>query len=73
MSIDAGFEDLVKQLDVTLEANSFADLVKMFLSNFRFEFGIVEQEIGEFGSLLHQVDLGHAFGFAFELGGGNAD
>jgi hypothetical protein len=38
-----------------------------------FELRIVEQQVSELRALLPQVDLGHAFGFAFELRGGNAD
>ena len=45
----------------------------MFFPHFGFELRVVKQKVGEFRTLLDQVDLRHAFGFAFELGGGNAD
>src|ERR1700683_514083 len=72
-SIHAPFEDLVKKFDIPLEANALAYLVKMFLAHLGFELRVVEKQVGEFGSLLDQVNLRHAFGFAFELRGGDAD
>ena len=45
----------------------------MFFSHLGFELRIVEQEVGELRSLLHETDLGHSFSFAFELRGGNAN
>ena len=64
---------LVKQFDVTFEPDALTYLVKMLLPHLGFELGVVKQKVSEFGSLLHQVDLCHALGFAFELRGGNAD
>ena len=71
--VDARIASLVKQFDVPLEADSFADLAEMFFANFGLELGIMQQQVGQFRALLHQVDLGHPLGFAFEVLGGNAD
>ena len=73
MAVDARIEKLVKQLDVALQANALAHLAQMFLADLRLELRIVQQQVGEFRSLLHQVDLGHSLGLALELLGGNAD
>src|ERR1700676_3619016 len=73
MAVDASVEQLVQKLDVALESNPLADLVQMFLANFGFELRIMQQQVGELRALLHQVDLGHAFGFSLELLGRNAD
>ncbi len=73
MPVHASFENLVKQFDVALQPYAFSNLVKMLLPHLRFELRIVEQQIGEFRSLLHQVNLGHAFGFAFEFCRRNTD
>lgn len=45
----------------------------MCLADARAKFGIVEEKIGEFGALLDEIEFGHAFGFAFEFGGGDSD
>ncbi len=74
MTVNAGVEQLVKQLDVALESNPLAHFVQMFLSHLRLELRIVEQQSKrKLSALLYQVDLGHPFGFALELFGGNAD
>src|ERR1022692_2366178 len=73
VAIHAGFEDLVKQFDVPFEADALAYLVEMFFADLGFELRVVEQEIGELRTLLHEVDLRHSFRFAFKLRGGNAD
>jgi hypothetical protein len=45
----------------------------MFLPNLSFELRIMQEKVSEFRSLLYQVDLRHAFGFAFEIGSRNTD
>ena len=62
-----------KQLDVALQPNALAHLAQMFFPDFSFELRIVQQQVGEFRALLHQVDLGHPLGLALELLGRNAD
>ena len=73
MSVDAGFEDLIKQFDIPFEANALAHFMEMLFAHFVFELGIVKQKVSELRSLLDQIDLGHPLGFAFELLGRNAD
>src|SRR6202035_611308 len=73
ISVEAGFENLVQQLNVTLEADALPYFVQMFLPHFVFELRIVEKKVGEFGSLLHEINLCHAFCFALELGRRNTD
>ncbi len=50
-----------------------ADFVQMFFAHRAAELRIVQQQIGQFAALLNQVQLGHAFGLAFEFGGRNAE
>src|SRR5579864_657292 len=45
----------------------------MFLAHFRLELRIVQQQISQLRSLLHQIDLGHALGLALEFLGRNTD
>jgi len=73
VAFDAVIENFVEQADIGLEANLFADLNEMFLADAGTQVGIMKEEIGEFGTLLDQIELGHAFGFAFEFFGGDAD
>src|ERR1700688_1131124 len=73
MSVDSGLENLVEQFDVPLEANALSYLMKMLFPHLRLEFWIVQQQVGELRSLLHEVDLRHAFCFAFKFSGRNAD
>src|ERR1700686_1160263 len=73
MAVDARVEQLVKQFDVALETNPLAHFVQMFLANFGLELRIMQQQVGELRALLHQIDLGHPLGFAFEVLGRNAD
>ncbi len=73
MPVDARFEQLVQHLDVSLEANALAHFAQMFLPNFRLELRIMQQQVSELSPLLHQVDLGHALGFALEFFGRNSD
>ena len=73
MAVDARVEKLIEKLDVALQTNALAHLAQMFLSDFGFELRIMQQQVGEFRALLHQVDLRHALGFALEVLGGNAN
>src|SRR5437763_236378 len=73
ITIDAGFENLIERLDVAFETNTFSSFVKMLFAHLGFELWVVKQQVGELRTLLHQIDLRHAFGFALELGSRNAD
>ncbi len=73
MPVDAGGENLVEQFDIALQSNALANLIKMLFPHLGLEFGIVQQQVGEFRSLLHQIDLGHPFGLAFKFIDRNAD
>src|SRR5580700_8948102 len=73
VSVDAGFEDLVKQLDIPLQPDALADLVQMLLPHLGLKLGVVQKKIGKLRSLLYQVDLRHSLGFALEFVGGDAD
>src|ERR1700686_762198 len=73
MAIDTRIEKLVQELDVSLEANALAYLAKMFFPNLLLELRIMQQQVGEFSPLLHQVDLRHSLRLALELFRRNAD
>src|SRR5664279_309620 len=59
-------QELVQRSDIRLEAHALASLVQM-LAAYLFEFGIVEQQIRQFASLLHQVQFGHSGNLALVL------
>ena len=65
-------KEAVQRVDVRLQAHALARFVKMLATHFRAELGIVQQQVGKFASLLHQVQLRHASGLALEFGLGNA-
>ena len=73
IAFDAVIEDLVEQTNVGFETNLFSDLNQVFFADAGTEVGIMEKQIGEFGALLDQIELGHALGLALEFRGGNAD
>src|SRR5437667_12077438 len=66
-------ENLIQEGDIFFQANAFADFIKMFLADARLEFRIMQKQICELSSLLHQVEPRHAGGFALELRGWNAN
>src|SRR6266436_9372169 len=72
VSLDAGFEHRIQQLNILFEPDAFADLDEMFATYARTEFWVVEQKVRELCALLDEVELGHPRGFAFKLSGGNA-
>lgn len=67
IAFDAVVENLVQQCNILLQANAFADLIEMLLADSRAELRIVQQQVGEFGPLLDQIEFRHASRFAFEL------
>src|ERR1700722_11025758 len=73
MTIDSGFENLVKKLDVAFEANALSDLMKMLFPDLRLELWIVQQQVGELRSLLDEINLRHSLGLALKFSSGNAD
>lgn len=72
VALNAAFQDAVQQFDVLLERNALADLVQV-LAAATAELRIVQQQVGELRSLLHQVEVRHASRFALEFLGGNAE
>ncbi len=73
VSVHSARQNLVKQLDITFQADPFSHFVKMLFSHLSFEFRVMEQKVRQFSSLLHQVNLCHALSFAFKLRGRNTD
>lgn len=73
ISLNSAFENLVQQLNVAFEANALSYFIQMFLAHFIFKFRVVQQEVGEFRSLLHQINFRHSLCFALKLGGRNSD
>src|SRR5581483_9723957 len=72
VALDTAGQDLREQPDIFLQANALADFVKVLPAHTRAELGVVQQQIREFGALLHQVQPGHALGLALKLLGRNA-
>lgn len=73
VAFDAVIERLVEQADIVLQANALADLVEMLAADAGAKFGIVQQQVSQFGTLLDEIEFGHAARFALEFVGGNAD
>jgi len=72
-AVDAAVEDLVDLADIFFQTDALADLDEIVTAHARMELGIVEKQVGEFRSLLNQVQLGHALDLALELFDGNAN
>ena len=71
VTLDLVRQKAVERVDVGLQPNGLAGLVQMFAAHARAEFGIVQQQVGELASLLHQVQLSHPGGLTLEFAGGN--
>jgi len=71
VAFDALLQHRGQQLYVLFEADAFADLDEVLTAYARAEFRIVQQQIRELRSLLHQVQLGHSRRFPLKLGGWN--
>lgn len=73
MPVDPRVQQLVQKLDVALQANSLADLAKMFFPHLRAKLRVVQQQVRELRALLHEVDFGHSLRLALEFFGRDAD
>ncbi|HXT72991.1 MAG TPA: hypothetical protein VN785_03985 [Candidatus Angelobacter sp.] len=72
IAFDSVVENLVQKRDVLLQADTLADLIEMLAANSRTELGIMQQQVGQLGALLNQIEFRHACRLAFELRRGNA-
>src|SRR5260370_10764978 len=70
---NAAVKNLIEQRDIFLQANAFADFIKMLFAHAQLELGIVQKQVGKSSALLHQIQPGHTSRRAFKLGRGNAD
>ena len=65
MALDAVLEDLHQPVDVGLEADAVAHFHEVLAAHLAV-LGVVEQEVGELGALLHKVDARQALHLFFE-------
>src|SRR6266571_9191522 len=73
VAFDSTLKNFGEKLDVLLQANNLSDLIEMFAAHTAAKFRIMKQQIGKLRPLLHQIQLGHPFRFAFEFSRGNAN
>src|SRR3989475_2851636 len=73
VAFDSTLKNFGEKLDVFLQANNLSDLIEMFAAHAAAKFRIMKQQIGKLRPLLHQIQLGHPFRFAFEFSRGNAN
>ena len=71
IAIHSVLEHLIEQFDIVFQANVLAHFVEMLLAHSLAKLGIVQQQVGQLGALLHQVQLGHALRLALEFRGRN--
>lgn len=67
VTVDAFIQDFVKQCDILLQADTLAHLVQMLFTHTGLELRVVQKQVSQFSPLLHQIQLGHPFGFVLEL------
>src|ERR1019366_6953339 len=60
-------KEAVEQVNIRLQAHPLARLVQMLRTDLGAKLGVVQQQVGEFAALLHQVQLRHPGGLAFEF------
>src|SRR5579864_3120789 len=73
MSRDSLVQDAVQEVDVLLQADALAHFPQVFGTHAVVKLRIVQQQVSQFSSLLHEVELGHALGLAFEFFGRDAE
>ena len=73
VSVNSSFQILIKQINIVFEPNPLPNFIKMLFAHPAAKLGIMQQQVGEFGALLHQIQFRHAFGLAFELRRRNPD
>jgi hypothetical protein len=72
ISLDAALQNFAQQLNILFQPDTLSRLIQMLPSYSSLILRIVQQQISQLRSLLHQINLRHPLNLAPKVFGGNA-